>query len=140
MLKIVAATLSILAVPLTADAFQTPAPDGARVYVVEPRDGATVGNPVTVVFGLENLGVAPAGVEADRTGHHHLLINVDPSEVDMTAAIPADDRHVHFGGGQTQITKELPPGTHRLWLLVGDRNHVPHDPPIMSEPITITVE
>jgi hypothetical protein len=136
---VVIATLAVaLAGP--AWAFRTAAPEGARVYIVQPEDGATVSNPVTVVFGLEGMGVAPAGIEQERTGHHHLLIDVEPREVDMSAPLPADDRHVHFGGGQTQVTKEMAPGTHRIWLLLGDHNHIPHDPPIMSEMVTITVE
>ena len=85
------------------------------------------------------MGVAPAGVEHDNTGHHHLLIDVDELP-DMSAAIPADDNHRHFGGGQTQVTLELPPGEHTLQILLGDWQHLPHDPPIVSEPITITVQ
>ncbi|NNL18178.1 MAG: DUF4399 domain-containing protein, partial [Boseongicola sp.] len=96
-------------------------------------------NPVTIVFGLEGMGVAPAGTEADNTGHHHLLINTDPSTLDMDSGLPATDEIVHFGGGQTQVTKELPAGTHTLQLLLGDWSHVPHNPPVMSEVITITV-
>lgn len=117
----------------------TSAPDGAAVYFVTPLDGQTVSSPVTVRFGLEGLGVAPAGVEREGTGHHHLLVDVD----DVPAAdqpVPADERHIHFGGGQTQTTLELSPGEHTLQLLVGDHLHVPHEPPVMSEKITITVE
>ncbi|MFW5832986.1 MAG: DUF4399 domain-containing protein [Pseudomonadota bacterium] len=135
---VVGAAALVLASP--AWAFRTPAPEGARVYIVSPEIGATVSNPVTVIFGLEGMGVAPAGVEQERTGHHHLIIDVEPSEVDMSAPLPADDQHLHFGGGQTQMTRELPSGTHRVWLLLGDHNHIPHDPPIMSEIVTITVE
>ena len=119
---------------------RTPAPEDARVYIIAPEDGATVANPVTIRFGLEGMGVAPAGVAAEQTGHHHLLINTPPEEVDMEFALPATDEIVHFGGGQTQTTMDLPAGTHELRLLLGDANHVPHDPPIVSDPITITVE
>lgn len=117
----------------------TPAPEGARAYIISPVDGAAVSSPVTVVFGLEGMGVAPAGVEKANTGHHHLLIDVP----DVPAAgqpIPADDNHKHFGGGQTQVSVELPPGQHTLQLVLGDQNHVPHEPPVISERITITVE
>lgn len=110
-----------------------------EVYFISPADGDTVESPVEVVFGLKGMGVAPAGVEQDNTGHHHLLVDVDempPSGV----PIPADDNHVHFGGGQTETTIELEPGEHTLQLLVGDHLHRPAEDPVASEKITITVE
>jgi len=119
---------------------RTPAPEGAQVYIVAPAGGETVANPVTIVFGLAGMGVAPAGVEQENTGHHHLLVNVDPESVDYTGPLPATDEIIHFGGGQTQVTLELPAGTHELRLLLGDQNHIPHEPPILSEPVTVTVE
>ena len=85
------------------------------------------------------MGIAPAGTEMDNTGHHHLLINTDPGTLDLDSGLPATDQIVHFGGGQTQVTKELPAGTHTLQMLLGDWSHVPHDPPVMSEVVTITV-
>lgn len=115
------------------------APEGARAYIISPSDGATVSSPVTVVFGLQNMGVSPAGVERDATGHHHLLIDVDALPP-AGQPIPADDRHRHFGGGQTQVELDLAPGTHTLQLLLGDHLHVPHNPPVASEKITIIVE
>ncbi|WP_372985588.1 DUF4399 domain-containing protein [Marinobacter sp.] len=131
---------SVLAATLVAGAHAaTPAPEGAAVYFVTPTDGQTVSSPVTVRFGLEGMGVAPAGVERERTGHHHLLVDVDDMPA-MDQPVPADERHIHFGGGQTQTTVELSPGEHTLQLLVGDHQHVPHEPPVMSEKITITVE
>lgn len=130
----------LLAGAAAADGHRNAAPDGAKAYIISPADGTTVTNPVTVVFGLEGMGVAPAGTEAENTGHHHLLINTDPATLDLETSLPATDQIVHFGGGQTQVTKELPSGTHQLRLLLGDLNHVPHDPPVMSEVITITVE
>ncbi len=131
---------SVLAASMVSTAHgATPAPEGAAVYFVSPMDGQTVSSPVTVRFGLEGLGVAPAGVERDSTGHHHLLVDVDDLPA-MDQPVPADDRHIHFGGGQTQTTLELSPGEHTLQLLVGDHLHVPHEPPVMSEKITITVE
>jgi hypothetical protein len=128
-------TLFLLCVAAKA---ATPAPEGARAYIISPRDGATVQNPVTVVFGLQNMGVAPAGVDKADTGHHHLLIDTElpPSG----QPIPADEHYRHFGSGQTQTTLELAPGTHTLQLLLGDKNHIPHDPPVMSKRITIHVE
>ena len=119
---------------------RTPAPAGARVYIISPADGATVTNPVTVLFGLDGMGVAPAGVDTPATGHHHLLIDVGlPQGDDLNYSVPADENHLHFGGGQTQTTLELAPGPHTLQLLLGDENHVPHDPPVASDKITIMV-
>ena len=117
----------------------TPSLGGARVYIVAPAPGAIVASPVTVVFGLEGMGVAPAGVEKAGTGHHHLLVDVE-SLPDLALPLPADDRHLHFGAGQTQTTLELAPGTHTLQLVLGDHNHVPHAPPVVSTRITITVQ
>ncbi|MGK2741867.1 DUF4399 domain-containing protein [Tepidicaulis sp. LMO-SS28] len=136
-----AALLLPVALSSAALADRTPAPDGAEVYFITPEEGATVSSPVTVKFGLKGMGIAPAGVAHDKTGHHHLLIDTGlPEGEDLDYAIPADDTHVHFGGGQTETTVELEPGTHTLQLLLGDANHIPHDPPVASEQITITVE
>lgn len=132
-------TLILLALPHAALADRIPADPGAMSYVISPENGATVTNPVTIRFGLTGMGVAPAGVDAPGTGHHHLLINVDPATIDFSQPIPSDDNHRHFGRGQTEATLDLPPGTHTLILLLGDHFHIPHDPPVMSEPITITV-
>lgn len=134
----IAALAGVLSMGGALAADRTPAPEGASVYIVSPADGATVSSPVTVVFGLKGMGVAPAGTESEKTGHHHLIIDAPLPPADEP--IPADDNHVHFGGGQTEYTIELLPGTHTLQLLLGDLNHVPHDPVVASEPITITVE
>jgi Domain of unknown function (DUF4399) len=117
---------------------QTPAPEGAKVYFIEPADGAEVSSPVAIRFGLSGMGVAPAGIEKAKTGHHHLLI--DTKLEDYSAPVPADDNHKHFGGGQTETTLELSPGQHTLQLIMGDHNHIPHQPPVESEVITITVK
>ncbi len=114
------------------------APAGAAVYFIEPADGATVKSPVKVVFGLRNMGVAPAGVNQANTGHHHLLIN--SPDVDFTRPLPASEQVVHFGGGQTETEVKLKPGTHTLQLLLGDWKHQPHQPPVLSDKITITVK
>jgi hypothetical protein len=111
-----------------------PAP---RAYIVSPADGATIESPVTVVFGLQGFGVAPAGTVKENTGHHHLII--DAPLPDMSQPIPANDNYRHFGGGQTQTTVDLPPGEHTLQLLLGDHAHLPHGQPVYSEVITITV-
>jgi hypothetical protein len=123
-------------------AAQTPAPDGAELYFVGLEDGATVTSPVTIVFGLRGMGVAPADIQRDNTGHHHLFLNRAPFDpaADGGFSIPADDNHRHFGGGQTEVMLDLPPGTHTLQLVLGDHAHAPHDPPVVSEVITITVQ
>lgn len=113
--------------------------EDAAVYFISPTDGAVVSSPVTVKFGLRGMGVAPAGVEKTNTGHHHLLIDVDQLP-DLTKPVPADANHKHFGGGQTETQIELPKGQHTLQLLLGDQFHIPHNPPVKSERITITVE
>jgi Domain of unknown function (DUF4399) len=111
---------------------------GAAVYFIHLKNGDTVTSPVTVQFGLKGMGVAPAGVEKAGTGHHHLL--VDLAALDANAPLPADDNHRHFGAGQTETLLALKPGVHTLQLLLGDQNHIPHHPPVMSERITITVK
>lgn len=117
----------------------TKAPAGAEVYFITPRDGATVGREITVRFGLKGMGVAPAGVNKEHTGHHHLL--VDATDLPLAGQpIPKDEHHLHFGGGQTQTVLKLAPGTHTLQLELGDANHVPFDPPVVSKRITIHVK
>lgn len=128
-----------LAAPALAQA-PTPALEGAEVYIIEPAAGANVQAPVTVRFGLSGMGVAPAGVEREDTGHHHLIIDVAQDGFDFSEPVPSDEQHLHFGGGQTEVTLDLAAGEHSVWLLLGDAFHVPHDPPIMSEPVTFTVE
>ena len=120
-----------------AEIERTPAPEGAKVYIIAPTDGAEVTNPVTIRFGLTGMGVAPAGVDRAHTGHHHLIVDSELPPAGLP--VPADENHRHFGGGQTEVTLELEPGTHTLQLLLGNHDHVPHDPPIVSERITITV-
>ncbi len=144
-MKTVAALLlaTLLATPaLAADEPALPrhaAPSDARVYIISPLDGSTVGQTFTVRFGLSGMGVAPSGVARDNTGHHHLLIDVDtlPSG---DAPIPADDRHIHFGGGQTEAVIHLAPGTHTLQLDLGDANHMQFNPPLVSRKITVHVK
>lgn len=116
----------------------TPSPSGARVYIISPAEGEVVSSPVRVLFGLEEMGIAPAQVSKRNTGHHHLLIDVD-SLPPVDDHIPSDDHHLHFGGGQTQTDLILPPGTHTLQLLLGDHQHRPHSPPLFSEKVTIEV-
>ena len=116
-----------------------PYPEKDGVYLVTPRDGDTVSSPVSIRFGLKGRGVAPAGVDKENTGHHHLLVDV-ATFPPMSLPIPADENHIHFGGGQTETTIELAPGRHTLQLLLGDYLHVQHNPPWVSEKITMTVK
>ena len=124
---------------MTPAAAQTPSPAGAKVYFINLRDGAEVTSPFLVQFGLTGMGIAPAGVEKPNTGHHHLLIDTTLTADQIKEAIPADDTHKHFGGGQTEAMVTLPIGQHTLQLVLADWTHIPHVPPVMSEPITITV-
>lgn len=134
---------AMLAGPVLAG--DTPSAAGARAYIVNLEDGARVQGPVTVVFGLSGMGVAPAGTEAEHSGHHHILVNRapfgdGPDDAEMSEdGIFADDNHKHFGKGQTETVLDLPPGEHSLQLVLGDAFHVPHDPPVVSDRITITV-
>ncbi len=123
-----------------------PSPKGAKVYFIDLEDGASVQSPFVVRFGLSGMGVAPSGTERENTGHHHIFINRPPlgegaEDADLLEnGVPTDDNHRHFGGGQTEVTLELPPGTHTLQLVLGDEFHVPHTPPVVSDVITVTVE
>lgn len=117
---------------------RTASPEGARVFFVSPADGATVSNPIAVEFGIEGMSVVAAGVNEAHSGHHHLL--VDTGVPDAGMPIPADANHIHFGDGSTATELSLAPGEHTLRLLLGDHHHIPHDPPVVSDPITIMVE
>ena len=137
MLRLSLILISLLSYSVYAQT-PNPSPQGAELYFITPIDGENVTSPVTVKFGLKNMGIAPAGVNVENTGHHHILIDTGLPPLDQP--IPADDKHVHFGKGQTETTLNLAPGTHTLQLLLGDHIHTPHSPPVMSKPITITVK
>ena len=111
---------------------------GTSLYFINVKNGDTVSSPLNVQFGLKGMGVAPAGVEKVGTGHHHLLVDV--AELDVNNGIPMSDQHRHFGLGQTEVSIALKPGMHTLQLLLGDQNHIPHHPVVMSERITVTVK
>ena len=129
--------LTVAAAAVADGLVRQPSAEGARVYIIDPAEGESVSSPVTIRFGLTGMGVAPAGVDRPNTGHHHLLIDTELPAMDQP--IPADDQHRHFGGGQTEATLELAPGTHTLQLVFADFRHVPHAPPLVSEPVSITV-
>ena len=117
---------------------RTASPEGARVFFITPADGDTVSNPVKIEFGIEGMAVVAAGVNETHSGHHHLII--DAELPNMGLPIPADDNYIHFGDASTATERTLEPGQHTLQLLLGDHLHIPHDPPVVSETITITVE
>ncbi len=130
--------IACVSLPALAQAMElTPSLPGAEVRIISPADGATVQSPFTVVFGLTVMGVAPAGIDQVGTGHHHLVVSAElPS---LTEPIPASNNYIHYGGGQTEGQLDLDPGEHTLQLLFGDHLHVPHDPPLISDKITVTV-
>ena len=109
----------------------------AKAYFINVNDGDQLKSPFLLQFGLSGKGVAPAGVDRENTGHHHLLINVD--EINFEDTIPSSPNHIHFGGGQTEARIDLMPGIYTLQLLLGNMSHVPHQPPVLSPKIKITV-
>ena len=119
---------------------ETPSPPGAMAYFINLKDGDTVTSPFKVQFGLSGMGIAPAGVQTPNTGHHHLIIDTQLSPEQMKEPIPVDAQHRHFGGGQTEVMLTLPAGQHTLQLALGDFAHIPHNPPVVSSPIKITVK
>lgn len=122
----------------TAAVPRKPAPAGATVSIASPKDGETVTSPVKVVFAISGMSLAPAGEDTPNTGHHHLLVDADLADPNVT--IPTDANHLHFGKAQTEAAVELTPGTHTLQLVLGDFVHIPFDPVIASPKITITVK
>lgn len=108
-----------------------------KVYFINLEDGDRVESPFLIQFGLSGMGIAPAGTDRSNTGHHHLLINVD--DIDLSKPIPSSSNHIHFGGGQTESLVDLMPGNYSMQLVLGDMTHTPHNPPIISQRINITV-
>ncbi len=130
--------MAVIIGPNMVSAGDTPAPSNAKVYIIWPSDGQVIkGGKFWLRMGLRNAGVAPAGIERDHAGHHHVLINTPLPPFDEP--IPSDENHLHFGGGQTEARISLPPGRHTLQILLGDHGHVPHNPPLYSERITVIV-
>ena len=131
--KIMKPILFLISFLITSSAFAE-----ARVYFINLEDGDEVESPFLIQFGLSEMGIAPAGIDRENTGHHHLLINV--KDLDFSKPIPASKNHIHFGGGQTESLVELPPGDYSLQLVLGDMTHTPHTPPVVSKQINITVK
>ena len=128
-----------LLVPSAYAADLSPAPESATAYIIAPSDGKTVSSPFIVQFGLSGMGIAPAGIDRPNTGHHHLLIDVDelPS---LTEPLQGSEQVLHYGAGQTEAELSLTPGSHTLQLVLGNYSHIPHENPVISEKITVTVE
>ncbi|MGK7932004.1 MAG: DUF4399 domain-containing protein [Microcystaceae cyanobacterium] len=124
--------------PVLATELASHAPDDAQVYIISPADGDTVPETFEVKFGLIGMGIAPAGIEKPNTGHHHLLVDLEEFP-DFAVSLPATEHIRHFGGGQTETTLTLPPGKHKLQLLLANYAHVSYEPPIISDEITVTV-
>ena len=139
MRKVLLALVTLLVLGPAAALERTPSPAGAEVYIISPKDGAVVKSPVKVQFGLKGMGIAPAGIAFENSGHHHLLIDTDPP-ADLGQTLPTAEKVVHFGKGQTETELKLAPGKHTLQLVLGDHLHVPHNPPVMSKKITIEVK
>jgi hypothetical protein len=131
--------ITLIATLAGAQERTAPAPN-AEVYFISPQSGATVHGPITIRFGLKGMGVAPAGVKFENTGHHHLIVDTDFSELKLGAPLPATDKILHFGKGQTETMLTLTPGKHTLELVFADYVHMSFDPPLHSKKITITVE
>lgn len=138
-LALIIFTFSLISVAIANEAASNKTPE-TQAYFISPVDGQTVQSPFKVQFGLKGMGVAPAGVQKENTGHHHLLIDTDISTVDLTKPLPATDKIKHFGGGQTETYLELPAGKHTLQLVLGNYLHIPHSNPIASDRITVKVE
>lgn len=132
------ALFSLMTSPLAND-LVSKSPSDATLYIIEPIDGATVSKTFKVIFGLSGMGVAPAGTNIENTGHHHILIDMDKLP-DLAKPLPATDQIRHFGGGQTETELTLSPGEHTLQIILGNYVHIPHDKPVISEKITITVK
>ncbi|MGR9100209.1 MAG: DUF4399 domain-containing protein [Gammaproteobacteria bacterium] len=117
----------------------TPSPAGAEAYFISPKDGENVGETFTIRFGLKGMGVAPAGIDRENTGHHHLIIDGKNLPI-LSKPMPLGTEVRHFGGGQTETEITLPPGEHTLQLILGDKQHIPHNPPVISDQIKIKVK
>lgn len=131
--------LMFIVLPVATNATdRNPSPPNAEVFISAPKDGAELSNPIVVRFGIKGMKVAKAGTQVANTGHHHLLIDAELPALDQP--IPKDANYMHFGGGQTEATLTLAPGQHTLQLLLGDGNHVPHHPAVISKIITIIVK
>jgi hypothetical protein len=139
-LSIILVSSTLLAAPSVAAAgfTRSPSPSGATVGFANLADGDVVSPGFTVRFTISGMGIAPAGVEVENTGHFHLLIDLETLP-DMDGPLPATPQILHFGQGQSEAKLDLAEGPHTLRVMLADHLHVPHDPPVISDPIRITV-
>ena len=129
--------LALMFLPLCLIAGETPSPEGAKAYFIDLKDGDNVKSPVLIRFGLtEQMGIAPALADWPDTGHFHLIIDSKPPNPNR----PISNKHIHLHKGQTEAIVELKQGQHSLQIIMGDYSHMPHDPPVMSEQLTVNVE
>jgi hypothetical protein len=137
-----AALFALFCAPFAAQAADAPAtaPAAPHAFFVNIKDGDTVTSPVKIKFGITGMEIAPAGTNKPGTGHFHLLIDTTLTDEQKKFAIPKDDQHLHFGKGQTEATVTLKPGKHTLQIVMGDGNHMLHNPPVMSDIITVTAK
>ena len=137
MIRFTTLILALILFPLLLIAGETPSPEGAKAYFIDLKDGDNVKSPLLIRFGLtEQMGIAPALADWPDTGHFHLIIDSKPPNPDR----PISNRHLHLHKGQTEAIVELKQGGHTLQIVMGDYSHIPHDPPVMSEQITVDVE
>ena len=129
----------LVLLPTAAVAQGLPTPKDASLYIISPKDGATVSGPFWCIFGLRGMGISHAGDQFPNSGHHHLLIDVD-EPLNPSEPIPQDKKHLHYGAGQTEALIQLSPGQHTLQLVLGDAKHFPFNPPLVSKKITITIK
>ena len=129
----------LVLLPTTAVPQGLPTPKDTYLYIISPKDGATISGPFWCLFGLRGMGISHAGDQFPSSGHHHLLIDVD-EPLNPSEPILQDKKHLHYGSGQTEALIHLSPGQHTLQLVLGDAKHFPFNPPLMSKKITITTK
>ena len=139
MFRQLALTFAAIALSASLSFADTPSPPGADVYIISPKNGETVTGPVKVQFGLLGMGIAPAGIDAESTGHHHLVVDKEAPPLDDYLPT-GDPQIIHFGKGQTETELVLEPGEHTVQLVLGDMDHKPHVPPVVSGVVKFTVK
>ncbi len=137
-LSLLTLVLACAGSPVRADSQRSPSPPGATVGFANLADGDVVPPGFVAKFTLSGMQISPAGTPAENSGHFHLLINLDELP-QLDQPLPATEQILHFGKGQAEAKLDLPPGKYRLQILLADHAHVPHDPPVMSDVITITI-
>lgn len=125
MFRFVIALLSLaFSLSAFAEPAAKPAAEKAEVFFVNLKDGQEVASPVKVKFGLKGKAIRPAlqDVTDKTSGHHHLIIDGGP--VPAGQPVITDDKHIHYGKGQTEADITLAPGEHTLTLQFADGAHL----------------